>query len=101
MEVQRVLLVVAEHFKHDGLALDVLNKRLCNFDRNLLQQIKKKEKGFDKLSWNKIVEAQLVCVGADVCVRSHSGRGKSPEELLCQCFSEARWKKPHRDGARN
>ncbi len=38
MEVQRVLLVVAEHFKHDGLALDVLDEGLCDLNRNLLKQ---------------------------------------------------------------
>lgn len=38
MKMQRVLLVVAEHFKHNGFALDVLNKRLRHLYRNLLQQ---------------------------------------------------------------
>lgn len=28
MKMQRVLLVVAEYFKHDGLSLDVLNEGL-------------------------------------------------------------------------
>lgn len=32
MKVQRVLLVVAEHFKHDGLGLDVLDKGLCDLN---------------------------------------------------------------------
>lgn len=35
MTVQRVLLVMSEHFKHDGLALDVLDKGLCDLHRNL------------------------------------------------------------------
>lgn len=30
--MQWVLLVVAKHFKHDGLALDVLDEGLCDLD---------------------------------------------------------------------
>lgn len=41
MKMQRVLLVVAKHFKHDGLGLDVLYEGLCDLNRNLLQQSKK------------------------------------------------------------
>lgn len=37
--VQRVLLVMSEHFKHDRLALDVLDKGLCDLDGNLHQQV--------------------------------------------------------------
>lgn len=30
LKMQRMLLVVTKHFKHDGLALDVLNKGFCD-----------------------------------------------------------------------
>lgn len=36
MQVEWVLLVVAEHLEHDGLGLDVLDERLGDFHRNLL-----------------------------------------------------------------
>lgn len=42
MEMQLVLLVVAEHLKHNGLALDVLNEGLCDLNWNLLSQTFKK-----------------------------------------------------------
>lgn len=38
MKVQRVLLVVSKHFKHNGLTLDVLNERLRDLNRNLLRR---------------------------------------------------------------
>lgn len=42
MKMQWVLLVVTEHFKNNGLTLDVLNERLSDLNRNLLQQWKNK-----------------------------------------------------------
>lgn len=38
MKVQRVLLVVSKHFKHNRLTLDVLDEGLCDLNRNLLRQ---------------------------------------------------------------
>ncbi len=96
MEMQRVLLVVAEHFKHDGLALDVLNEGLCDLNWNLLRQWEKKS-----INTNLLKYSLCVCVCVWERVHSRSGRGKSPEELLCQCSSEAQWKKPRHDDAGN
>lgn len=52
---------------------------------------------------SKLINIKLLKHSLCVCVRarSRSGRGKSPEELLCQCSSEAQWKKPHHDDAGN
>ena len=35
MQVERVLLIVAEHLEHDGLGLDVLDERLGHLHRDL------------------------------------------------------------------
>lgn len=94
MKMQWVLLVVTEHFKNNGLTLDVLNERFSDLNGNLLQQWKKKK-------FFKLIKIKLLKYSVCVCVCSRSGHGKSPEELLCQCSSEAQWKKLHHDDAGN
>lgn len=66
MKMQRVLLVMAEHFKHNGLALDVLNEGFCNLYWNLLKQWKKK--GFSKCITIKLSKHSLCMRLLIVCV---------------------------------
>lgn len=41
MKMERMLLVVAKHLKHDGFALDVLNEGLGNLNWNLRKPLEK------------------------------------------------------------
>lgn len=89
-----MLLVVAEHLKHDGFALHVLDEGLGDLHRNLLrprQKEKRKRARHAKITW-----LMRVC---SVGVHPRSARGRSPEGLPCRRSSEARWKKPRRGDA--
>lgn len=83
--MQWVLLVVAKHLKHDGFVLDVLNERLCDLHWNLLHQRQKESSVFGKYR----LESLQLCVSECVCEHLHSGRGKSPGEILSLHSSEA------------